>query len=52
VRSLLDEDVVSGEKRFVWDGKNENGEEVSSGVYFAAVETEAGTLRTKLVLVR
>jgi hypothetical protein len=52
VRSLFDGNAGPGEKRFVWDGRNENGEEVSSGVYFAAANTEAGTLKTKLVLVR
>jgi hypothetical protein len=52
VRSLFNGFVNPGERRFVWDGGNESGEEVSSGVYFAVAKTEAGTVRTKLVLVR
>jgi len=52
VRTFFDGEMNSVEKRFVWDGRNENGEEVSSGVYFAVAKTEVGTLKTKLVLVR
>jgi len=52
VRTLFSGDVNPGERRFVWDGKNAAGEEASSGVYFAVAKTEAGTLKTKLVLVR
>ena len=52
VRTLFSGDVNPGERRFVWDGKNAAGEEASSGVYFAVAKTEAGTFKTKLVLVR
>ena len=52
VRALFDGGVSTGERRFVWDGRNDSGEDVSSGVYFAVVKTGAGVLRTKLVLVR
>jgi hypothetical protein len=52
VRTLFDGDMNTGERRFVWDGRNGNGEEASSGVYFAVAKTESGTFKTKLVLVR
>jgi len=34
IRTLVNEDQNAGFKSVVWDGKNENGEKVSSGVYF------------------
>jgi hypothetical protein len=55
VRTLPDDSPGSrgqGESRFVWDGTNESGERVTSGVYFAAVATETEVSRTKVVLVR
>lgn len=52
VRTLFSGDVNPGERRFAWDGRNAAGEEASSGVYFAVANTEAGTFKTKLVLVR
>lgn len=52
VRTLFNGDVKPGESRFVWDGKNAAGNDAPSGVYFAAAKTGAGTIRTKLVLIR
>lgn len=34
VRILVDEDRSPGEHQVMWDGKNERGEDVASGVYF------------------
>jgi len=49
VKTLLDRKQSSGNKRIVWDGKNEKGQEVSSGIYFYRVK--AGKLvRTKKML--
>ena len=34
VKVLVDEYQSAGTKKVVWDGRNENGEKVSSGIYF------------------
>jgi len=34
VRTLVDEDKVPGEYQVVWDGKNDSGKKVGSGIYF------------------
>ena len=36
----------------VWDGKNDDGKSVMSGVYFYELQTPGGNSRSKLVLVR
>ena len=38
VRSLVDEHQDAGYKRIQWDGKDDGGNEISSGVYFYRIE--------------
>lgn len=42
----------AGEHTFRWTGRDESGREVGSGVYFSRLETAAGTLIDKMVLLR
>ncbi len=39
VKTLIDEDKSPGYYSVVWDGTNDNGDEVSSGVYFCQMYT-------------
>lgn len=52
VRTLADRPFPSGVHAAVWDGRDENGAQVASGVYFARIETAAGTATRKLVVAR
>jgi hypothetical protein len=52
VRTLFEGRVGPEGGRFVWDGKDGGEQDVASGVYFAVAETDGGTFRTKIVLVR
>jgi hypothetical protein len=52
VRSLYHGRLPVGRNEFLWDGKNDKGDIVSAGVYFAAVETEWDNLIRKLVVIR
>ena len=52
VRSIFSGTAPAGRHEFVWDGRNDGGITVSSGVYFAVAETEGNRLVRKLVLLR
>ena len=42
----------AGEHTALWDGLSAGGERVASGIYFVRLETTAGALARKIVLVR
>ena len=48
VRQLADRDIFPGIHLFRWNGKNELGQQVSSGVYFVRVEALDKTEKNKL----
>jgi hypothetical protein len=50
VRTLLDETQAAGYKRVVWDGSNERGARVSSGIYFYQLEFGQRKLTGKMFL--
>jgi len=41
-----------GNNRLVWDGRNDHGSLVASGVYFVRIETRLGTTVTRAVLLK
>ena len=43
---------TAGRKSFVWDGKNENGNPVSSGVYFYSIELNGDRVTGKLTAIK
>jgi hypothetical protein len=52
VRRLLDADLEAGEHRLAWDGRDDGGQALPSGVYFARLRTGGGAESVKLTLVR
>ncbi len=52
IRTLADSDYASGIHTLTWDGRDDNGARVASGVYFARVQAGTEMGRGKLVLVR
>jgi flagellar hook assembly protein FlgD len=52
VKTLVSASVAGGRHEVRWDGRNERGENVSSGIYF--VRLDAGSLQAarKIVLLR
>ena len=55
VKTLVEEEQSAGYKLIVWDGTNDNGDEVSSGIYFCQMYTPANPyggqfIRTKKML--
>jgi subtilisin family serine protease len=52
VRTLVDENKLPGRYEVVWDGKDEMGKGVSSGIYFYRLETSGFKETKKMVLLR
>ena len=52
VKNLLNTQLMSGNFRVSWDGRNNAGSYISSGVYFAAISTPNQKSLLKLVLVK
>ncbi len=52
VRTLVNEPKEPGSYEVIWDGKDESGDEVASGVYFYKLETEDFSQTKKMVLMK
>ena len=52
VRTLVDRKEMAGPKSVTWDGENERGEQVSSGIYFYRLETEESAQTRKMLLLK
>ena len=52
VQVLVDGPRPAGRYRVTWEGRDERGREVSSGVYFVRLVTADEQLSTRMVLVR
>jgi flagellar hook assembly protein FlgD len=52
VRTLVDEGKTAGHYNIIWDGKDDKGEEVSSGIYFYALVADDYRVTKKMVLLK
>ncbi len=52
VRTLVDEPKSQGSYEVLWDGKDQNGEEVSSGVYFYRLKASDYVQTKKMILLK
>jgi hypothetical protein len=52
VRTLLDECQRAGRHRVLWDGRDDKGKEVSSGIYLYRIKTSEFAQTKKMVLLR
>ncbi len=52
VRTLADGDMSAGRHQRVWDGRDDHGRQVASGVYFQSVVTATFRTTNKLVLLK
>jgi len=52
VRTLVNEEFQAGEYSVVWDGRDENGRFVSSGVYFSVMRTGGDQSVIRMVLMK
>jgi photosystem II stability/assembly factor-like uncharacterized protein len=52
VRTLVDDEKVPGSYEVTWDGKDEQGNEVASGIYFCKLEVGDKSQTKKMVLMK
>jgi len=52
VKQLLNEYQSAGTRKVVWDGCDENGEKVASGIYFYRIEAGPNTVTNRMVLLK
>ena len=52
MKPLVNEEKLPGNYNIIWDGKDNSGREVSSGIYFYQLKTKDYTDTKKMVLVR
>jgi hypothetical protein len=52
IRTLIDDVLPAGSRSVVWDGRNQKGSEVGSGVYFYRLSSSAGVITRKMVLLK
>jgi|GEM_PF-5120830 len=52
VKTLTNGVMTAGEHTVVWNGTDQTGRTVASGVYFSSLHTSAGTLKEKMLLMK
>jgi flagellar hook assembly protein FlgD len=52
VRTLVDENQIAGYKTVIWDGKDESGDQVASGIYFCRLRAGNYTEVRKMVMLK
>jgi cytochrome c553 len=52
VRTLVDGPAAEGDNQVLWDGKDNGGRGVASGVYHYVLKSDSGDLRHKMTLIR
>jgi hypothetical protein len=52
VKTLVDRFEAAGHKTVIWDGKNQEGDRVASGVFFYRLEAGEFTATKKMVMIR
>jgi len=51
VRSLIDVQIVSNEE-VIWNGKNDNNNDATSGIYFVKLSTASSSVSRKIILLK
>lgn len=52
VRSLVSEEYSAGDHTIVWDGKNDNENTVTTGIYYCKMKMDAGVYMQKMLMLK
>ena len=52
IRTLFSGIINSGESSVIWNGRDDHGKKVSSGIYFYELRSEMNTKAKKMVLIK
>ncbi len=52
IKTVVNEDLSAGRHQIKWDGKDEKGNDVSSGIYFYRLKTDEYTETRKMTLIK
>jgi len=52
VKTLLDKEMLAGIHHATWDGTDEVGKHMASGIYYYRVETESHQAMKKMLLMK
>ena len=52
LRTLVDENLASKKYEVVWDGKDNRGRAVTSGIYFYRLSAGRATVTKKMIMLR
>lgn len=52
VKVLIDDEIVAGNYSIIWDGRNENGQTVASGLYYYTLKTGEYEIKKEMILIK
>lgn len=52
VKSIINQSLNIGKHQFVWNGSDNNGKKVSSGVYFCKLVTGSSSIMKKMIMIK
>ena len=52
VRTLVNSMQIAGEKRVTWDGRNDHGSRIATGVYFYRMTAPGFEMTKKMILLQ
>jgi hypothetical protein len=52
VKTIVNDYLTAGTYRYIWNGAGDNGQSISTGIYFYQLKTQEGTLIKKMILTK
>ena len=52
IAKLIEEEMSSSQHSFIWDGLNDNGQKISTGIYFITLNTKNGSTVQKVLFIK